>query len=168
MAGHNDIAESFVVQNMPEGLKRVKKPQRDSRLPITLEILTKIVSVLPNICNSEYEATMFSSAFSSALFALLRVGEVTVATEKAQANSNHMLQIENVQVSASSVNIFLESSKSDQFHEGVNINTSKQSVTKICPVQLKQSYLAIRPPLQGPLFCHYGGKPLTRYQCSSI
>lgn len=31
-----------------------------------------------------------------------------------------------------------------------------------------QEFLQVRPSITGPLFCHFSGKPLTRYQFSAV
>ena len=60
---------------MLEGKKFGKR--RDRRIPVSLELLTKIVTSLHLICNSNNEALLFSAAFSLCFFALLQVGEIT-------------------------------------------------------------------------------------------
>lgn len=50
----------------------------DSRKPITLELLVKLINSLQFVCSSSYECTLFRSMFSLAFFALLRIGEITV------------------------------------------------------------------------------------------
>ena len=62
---------------MLEGFQRLKQPS-DSKLPITEELLDRIIRNLPNVCTSFYEADLFSSAFSVAFHGLLRVGEIVL------------------------------------------------------------------------------------------
>ena len=38
----------------------------------------------------------------------------------------------------------------------------------LCPVAWLEHYLSVRPKIPGPLFCHFDGNPLTRYQFSAI
>ena len=66
---------------MLERLRRKNPQQSDIRTPISLELLKKLISSLQWICNSDYEACMFSSAFSLAYFAMLRVSELAVASQ---------------------------------------------------------------------------------------
>jgi len=74
----------------------------------------------------------------------------------------------NVIANEDSISIVLETSKTDQFRNGVNIIVQKQTDNAVCPVNHLKKYLACRPPFGGPLFCHYGGKPLTRYKFSAV
>ena len=62
---HSGFSKNFLVQKMVEGLKRINK-SKDTRLPITKEILIRIIDKLPNVCSSKFEASLFSSAFSLA------------------------------------------------------------------------------------------------------
>jgi hypothetical protein len=39
---------------------------------------------------------------------------------------------------------------------------------KICPVHTLLNYLKLRPKLEGPLFCHFNHKSVTRFQVSSM
>ena len=67
---------SFVVTKMKEGRRRLE-PHRDFRCPITFEILSKLVSILPSVCHSGYEVSLFKAAFLLAFFGFLRVSELT-------------------------------------------------------------------------------------------
>ena len=37
-----------------------------------------------------------------------------------------------------------------------------------CPVQAMRQYLGVRVPKEGPLFAHFSGQPITRYQFTAI
>ena len=151
---------------MLEGMKRVKSRGTDSRLPITLDLLRKIVVILPKICCSNYESVLFTTAFVTAFFALLRVGEVTVANSKSVPN--HTITHNDVTLSSSYAQLHIASSKSDQFATGFNMIISKQLDETVCPVRNLHKFLGIRPRIEGPLFCHFGGNPLTRYQFTAV
>ena len=162
----DDFANSFVVRKMLEGMKRTKSRGTDTRLPITYELLSKIVGILPNICSSSYESKLFAAAFSIAFFGFLRVGEITHS--KSNGVFNHTIGIEDVQVFDSSIQLHIASSKTDQYGSGVKLLISEQADNSVCPVFHLKHFLGVRPCLAGPLFCHFGGKPVTRYQFSSL
>ena len=67
----DDNTQKFVVRKLIDGIKRSKSPQKDSRLPITMELFVKILSVLPIVCSSHYESEL-------SYYGLFRVGELTV------------------------------------------------------------------------------------------
>jgi hypothetical protein len=73
----SDFSQNILVQKML-GFQRLKQPS-DTRLPITEELLDRIIRNLPNVCTSFYEADLFSSAFSVAFHSLLRVGEIILS-----------------------------------------------------------------------------------------
>jgi hypothetical protein len=70
---HNfpDNTQVFVVGKMI-GLKRKRPSQPDVRVPISLDLLKRLITSLRFICTPTYEAALFSSAFNLAFFALLR------------------------------------------------------------------------------------------------
>ena len=57
-------------------------------------MLKRIILSLQTICSSLYEACLFSSAFSLAFFAMLRVSEITVTSKTDE--SGHALNFEDV------------------------------------------------------------------------
>lgn len=72
LEGQIDNTKTFIVKKMLEGFRRLN-PAKDVRSPISLSCLNKLVSILPTVCTSLYEAVMFSAAFHLAFFALLRI-----------------------------------------------------------------------------------------------
>ena len=76
--GWEDNTKSFFVHKLLEGLRR-KRPQKpDVRIPITLEMLKKLICALHSVCFSNYEKCLFASAFSLAFFAMLRWDDTKV------------------------------------------------------------------------------------------
>ena len=159
-----DNSQKFVVRKMLEGMKRSVGRKPDSRLPITKVLLKRIILCLPCVCNSFYESKLFSSAFSLCFYGFLRVGEISVSN-----SSRHVLEFGNVKVLNDCIELALSSSKTDQTGIGTTIRVQGQSDKAICPLVLLTNYLYARPPYhKGPLFCHFDGSPLSRYQVSSV
>jgi hypothetical protein len=75
--GQTDNTKSFLVTKILEGSKRKNSPKADLRLPVSMNLLKRLIQSLPFVCTSVYESTMFASAFSLCFFGLLRVGEIT-------------------------------------------------------------------------------------------
>ncbi|CAG2252164.1 unnamed protein product [Mytilus edulis] len=152
---------------MVEGLKRINK-SKDTRLPITKEILIRIIDKLPNVCSSKFEASLFSSAFSLAYHGFFRIGEI-VRNKKWQAHQ--VIAIENVTLSKKDyieiAKIVIPFSKTDQYGHGTVIEITETKL-KDCPIYWLKNYLMQRPKVKGPLFCHFGGCPVTRYQFSCV
>ena len=159
-----DNTQTFVVRKMLEGIKRSSGHQCDNRLPITKEMLKRIILSLPCVCKSSYESKLFSSVFSLCFHAFLRVGEVAFSNNCGK----HVLQYRNVQLFQGHIELLLVSSKTDQTGVGTTVFVEAGNDKLVCPLALLQSYLHDRPPYDGPLFCHYDGRPLSRYQISSV
>ena len=149
---------------MLEGVRRSHTGKKDWRLPITIDLLKKIIISLPGVCNSKYETKLFKSVLSLCFFGFLRAGEVSLSNN----NRNHILSHDNIKRSGDSIEVFLTSSKTDQMRNGTTIVVRSQTDQSICPVLLLDMYLHERPPFPGPLFCHYDGNSLSRYQISAV
>jgi integrase len=136
----------------------------DARLPITLDILKSVLSNLHMVCSSIYETFLFKAAFSLAFYAMLRIGEFAVS----KGNSvDRILQIGDIPLQTNHLTIRIRYSKTDQFGIGTTLSVQK-SVGVICPLQTLHDYLQVRPLKPGPLFCHFAGHPITRYQFNTI
>lgn len=158
-----DVTQRFVISKLLDGAKRLQGKKLDTRLPITRPLLIDIVRVLPQACNSTFEVKLFTAAFSIAFFGFMRIGEIAVKN----GNSNHTILFENIKLMEKTVEIYLASSKNDQFGKGITISITRQSGV-ICPVQSMNAYFDARPSVKGVCFCHFDTSPLTYYQFSSI
>lgn len=154
-----DNTNRFIVRKLIDGVKRSRSPQIDNRLPISKDLLGRIIFVLPSICSSNYESALFKAAFSLAYHGLLRISELTVCPQNI---SNHTVFVHNVEICNDYLDVYLSSSKTDQFGKGTNIHIPAQADPKSCPLHLLKSILQIRPNLEGPLFCHFDGTPLNQ------
>ena len=162
-----DVTQNFIVNKMVEGIKRLHS-RSDARAPITLDILQRIIKILPVICKSSYETELFTAAYITAYFGFLRVGEIVVSSN-ASVGSGHYLRMKDVTLNHNEEKVMLKlsHSKTDQYANGVVIVLSKGS-SKLCPYTSLHNYMKIRPHVNGPFFCHFGGNPLTRYQFSAV
>ena len=78
------------------GLRRKSPSKLDVLTPISFHLLNRLIHSLSGVCNSQYEARLFSSAFSIAYFAMLRVSELAVKSSSNE--SGHALNYENVKL----------------------------------------------------------------------
>ena len=76
LGGYQDLTQNFLVKKQLQGFSKVK-PAMDNRLPITPNILSKLVSALPSITTSAFSNTLFHAMYVLAFSAFLRVGEIT-------------------------------------------------------------------------------------------
>ena len=160
-----DNAQKFVIKKLLEGIKRSGPVAKDTRLPITKELLLSVVRILNLTCSSEYEIKLYKAAFSLAYHGLLRIGELAVSNRQ----TDHTISISDVAFSHNGdLRVQIPSSKTDQLGAGCVIFLQCQPNSEICPCNLMRLFLKDRPPVPGPLFCHYNGKALTRYQFVSV
>ena len=133
---------------MLEGLRRKSPSKLDVLTPISFHLLNRLIHSFSGVCNSQYEAMLFSSAFSIAYFAMLRVSELAVKSSSDE--SGHALNYENVKLTKlngeNELYIKICSSKTDQRQNSVTLVFQKQSVSDICHIQLLQSYLNLCIP----------------------
>ena len=97
-----------------------------TRLPISKELLSNLITVLPSVCASDYEAAHFSAAFSVALFGCLRVGEFTLSK---QSQMHQVIGIENIKFILNSgvqqIDLVIPASKTDQYGNGCLVKISE-------------------------------------------
>jgi hypothetical protein len=89
-----DPTSSFLVSKALQGLVRLNNTI-DTRYPITISILEKLLAALPSVCSSPYEGKLFASAFVLTYYGLLRVGEFTIDTTTPLQNS-HCITFQNL------------------------------------------------------------------------
>ena len=157
-------SQKFVVTKLLEGIKRSKQRVTDSRLPITKELLLSLMNILPFLWNSKYELILFKAVFSLA-YGLLRIGELAISN----GQKNHTISIYDVLILPNNlIKMTIPSSKTNQLGNGCHIVLQRNQNTDICPVTLLTSFLNDRPQISSTLFCHYNGRPLTRFQFVAV
>lgn len=67
-----DILQKIIVKKVLEGIKRYKGHMQDQRLPITLDLLTKVIGILPIVCASKYETVLFGATFFFSIFRFIK------------------------------------------------------------------------------------------------
>lgn len=165
--GFSDVTTGFIVAKVIDGMRRMSGIN-DTRLPITPYILQRIVLTLPYICLNSFELKLFKTTYTLAFCGLFCVGELTVSSSKGRLATHTLLNTDvYFKSDTEELVINLRSSKTDQFNKGSTIVIPKASDIS-CAVISMRKYLEIRPRVDGPLFCHFNGEPLTRYQFSAI
>ncbi|CAC5374248.1 unnamed protein product [Mytilus coruscus] len=131
------------------------------------------IASLRSVCNSQYETILFSSAFSLAYFAMLRVSELAINSRTDE--SGHALKCEDITFDKSNsqteLHVKICSSKTDQKHTSITLIIQSHADSNICPITLLQSYLQVRfSGVNGSneLYTHFNGLALTKYQFCSL
>ena len=165
MNGYSDVTQFFVIGKMLTGLSRLDK-RKDIRMPITVDILFKIIQQLSVVCLSKFEALLFTAMYTIAFFGFLRVGELVINSKK---DIGHAICRSDIcfKPQLDALEIHLRHSKTDQSGSGVVICIPATHNT-ICPVQAFRSYDCNRPNYLGVYFRHIDGSPVTRYQFVAV
>ena len=151
---------------MREGCKR-QNTKSDSRRPITHKLLCQLVSILPSVCKSEFEAILFKAAFLVAFFGFLRVGEFSSLSKT--ADTSRLISRADICFKDNGMELIVRYSKTDQRGNSIPLFFHRAVTTpQFCPVQAMSEYLTIRNPVDGPLFIHFNNSPLTVHQFSFI
>lgn len=141
---------------------------RHTRLPITPELLRAIYRAWSAVPPMDYTRVMLWAAFLLGFFGFLRSGEFTCPSLEAFKLGVHLsprdLAVDS-HLSPSYLAVHLNQSKTDPFGSGLTVYLGKTEDT-LCPVVAVLAYLAIRPPLPGPLFIFRDGSSLSRYHLS--
>ena len=146
---------------------RRMRPTQDVRAPITELILSKICSVLPDICFSLYESDMFKAAYLIAYFGLLRVSEV-VFTNQIQAHRYLLRDDVQLEDGATALLISIRTSKTNQSGPPTTLRIPPSGNPSLCCVNAMQRYVRNRPAGTFYFFCHQNGYPLKRSQFCGV
>ena len=159
-----DPTQSFLIKKILEGFKRLKST-KDIRAPITKELLTKVVGVLPVVCYNEYESSLFKSLFTLAYFGLFRVGEL-VCTDHCQAG--YPIRFDDITFSDNKLTVRVRISKTNKTGKPVFLHISSVGDKSICPIAAMQQFIRLRSSVSGNLFIHGNRLPVIRYQFGAI
>ncbi|OCT95943.1 hypothetical protein XELAEV_18013634mg [Xenopus laevis] len=146
--GQVDVTKAAVVKQFLKGWHK-EKFVADKRKPITLDLLHKLLLVSESVCLSDYEATLFKLLFLLMFFAALRVSEAVSASKLKQGG----LHVNDVQLINNKLRVLIKKSKTDQLWIG------SFERLNLCPVKAYESFLAIRPNVDGSFFIHSDGLP---------
>lgn len=162
LSGFPDPTKVFFIVQMLKGYGKLGS-RLDSRLPITLPILHRILESSVQFCHTPYDSCLFQAMCSLAFFACMRVGELTLTTTRERGSLIQLHQLTQL-VDANQVVIALKFTFLDFKH---NSNQRPFSVVinrrnNFCPVQIILDYLTLRGVRPGPLFRLADGSPVPR------
>lgn len=160
------------LQLVLRGIQKSSPKNSDPRLPITIDILRDMGSVLSKHgIFGHYTNTLVASVITLAFWGFLRCSEFTVNGSHFDPESN--LTIGDILWSKdkSSFDLKLKKSKTDPFRSGVTIQFYSME-GNVCPVATMKDYMNVRDPegtsaTNEPLY-FLDGKALTRKQFIEI
>ena len=162
LSGFEDPTKVFFVMQMLRGYGKLGF-RLDSRLPITLPILHRILPSAVHFCHSQYDIVLFQSMCSLAFFGCMRVGEITLTTSKGGGSPFQIRQLTQL-VDENQKVVALKCTFLDFKH---NYNQCPFSLVigreiHLCSVQVLLDYLSRRGYSPGPLFILGDGSPVSR------
>ena len=156
-----------MVKKLLHGLARLSS-KKDARYPITFQRLQQIVHCLPLVCTNSYETRLFHAAFTLAFFGFFRISEL-LGQGKGVTNGRPGLSVADIQLKITTLHVHLLGSKTDPNGEGVHVEIAQVVKTpEVCPVYAMSRYLQVRPSRPGPLFMHFDGSCMSRYQFQAV
>ena len=167
LAGLRDPTKTFYISEMLKGYGKVGY-KLDSRLPITLPILVRIMEVSECFCVTQYEFLMFKAMCAMAFFAFLRIGEITVS--RRDSVSGNLLQLDQVSRQHSGkgnvVSLIITFTRYKHNYNQIPFSIVLTRQPKACPVQSFLDYVTVRGTEDGPLFINQDGSPVLRSEFS--
>ncbi len=152
--GYPNINRMAKLEQVLKGIKSAQAkgqgPSKKKRLPVTLDILSKLRGVWQQV----ESGSMLWAAASLCFFGFLRSGEITIPSDTAYDEGAH-LNFNDVAVDGlENPKMLRLRIKADPFRVGVDIFVGRTG-TPLCPVEALLIYM-------GPLFRFRDGRPLTR------
>ncbi|KAJ8301056.1 hypothetical protein KUTeg_022575 [Tegillarca granosa] len=147
-----NTTSQFLVQKAVTGLRRIRQV-RDSRAPVTEDMLYNIYNISETVCWSEYKLWLLRSAYCLAFYGLLMVSELVYTTA--------------------------DMAYRPLFHSDIRVSTSGSNVGLLVKIRFSKTEqqgrsnnrkvsLPIRNRSDGKLFIHEDGSPLTRYHFNAV
>lgn len=157
-----DPTQTFLIKKMLSGCHKLL-PSADTRLPITKEILVKILHALNHTVSVNINRVMLKTIFLLCFNAFLRMGEVVVKTS---AGINQVLQCEDVTFHSENnrvtrAQIILNNFKTKRSAAPAVIYLEASEKSAMCPVTALCEYKSIFSHTSGPFFQFIGGTPVS-------
>ena len=166
LAGHSDPTKVFWVLEMLKGYTKMGM-RVDTRLPITLPILLSIVDNMPSLCSTLYESRLYQAMCTTAFFAFLRAGEITICPlSQFVLQIEQLVKLEDQAGGILGLKITFRDFKHSYNKGDVSLTLSRRS--DICPVQILLDYLSLRGFSNGPLFMTPNGTAVSRHSFTQI
>ncbi len=145
------------------GIQRTRPTRPDSRLPITLDILTKCIHTLRTGYQTPSTARTLDTMFILAFFGFLRCSELAISSKFDPATNPTISDL--TILDSETISFLIKQSKTDQVKRGHFVYIFNLP-SPLQPYQAVREYLSLRifqarSPLE-PLFLDHAGKPASR------
>ncbi len=145
------------------GIQRSRPIRPDSRLPITLDILTKCIHALRTCYQTPSTARTLDTMFILAFFGFLRCAELTTSSKFDPAINPTISDL--TVLDSETISFLIKQSKTDQVKKVIlftfSISRHLSNLTKAVREYLHLRISQAKSPLE-PLFLDHAGKPVSR------
>lgn len=161
---YQDFSNSFLVKQFLKGANNIRAVAPDTRLPITYELLRKIIPAIAITIKSEIHRHLFTSMCLLAFHGFLRIGEMCTTQTQTKSESSNAIQRTDVKFIQTSPVVGLEMTlkkfKHSKHPVTLFVAANSQELC-MCPVYALKTYLACTRHVTGPLYQFPGGLPVT-------
>lgn len=161
LSGFPDPTKVFFIIQMLKGYGKLAA-RLDSRLPITLPILHKLIGAAEQFSVTQYDICQFQAMCSLAFHALLQVGEITSTKKEAgpPLQLHQLVKLVNANQEVVALRVTFLNYKHSYNQHPFSLVINRQPV--FCPVQILLKYLAIKGTNPGPIFITEQGSVVKR------
>ena len=157
IAGYQDPTNNFFIKRMLTGACKLKSTP-DTRQPFLPHHIKSITASIKALQQSSYIKAMLNAMILLAYNAMLRVGEITAHSLK--ANNLNIIKFQHIHISSKGLIIHMQAFKHSQNNQ-VHIKIPEHQKGPLCPVKALRAFVAVRGQGHGPLFVFQNGDPVT-------
>ena len=159
--GFPDPTKVFFIIQMLKGFRKLGG-RLDHRLPISLPILHRLLSVSDQFTGSHYTLALFKAMCALAFHALLRVGEMTTGRKGAgpPLQLHQLEKLVNDKQEVVALRLTFLDHKHSYNQRPFSLVVNRQA--SFCPVDIMLDYLVLRGIGPGHLFLNEQGSAVTR------
>ena len=159
--GFHDPTKAFFVTQILKGYHK-QGSRLDSRLPITLPILHKLLDSACKLAICRYQVCQFKAMCYTAFYAFLRVGEMTSASSVVSPSPiqiGQLIKLTDDHGDTVALKLVFANYKHSYNQRPFSIVIDRHP--RFCPVQLLLDYLALRSNQLGPLVANMDNPSLS-------
>ncbi|XP_073529688.1 uncharacterized protein [Phyllobates terribilis] len=161
--GLPDVTKTILVRQTLKGWRKGWKV-RDWRRPESYELLLTLGQLLASVCKSPWEIKLFRLVFSLAFFGALHLSELVSPSRFVGGG----LSKEDVNLYLDRIEVFIQSSKTDQFRKGCKVVLFSVVGSVMCRVRCVRKFGLGPGGHSSPLLKHEDGSFLSRYQFLAV
>lgn len=147
--GHADPSKNFIISQMMKGYSKIDT-RLDSRLPITLPLLHRLVLSASNLSDSKYNIALFQAMCLFAFHTFSRIGEITYSPSNHNIQFHQLSKVLNTKDEVISFRLTFYDFKHSYNQRPFTLTILPSNIC--CPVQFLLAYLRLRGNSTGPLF----------------